>query len=257
MLVGGGDIAACDSEGKELTARLLDRIGGTVFTTGDNAYPNGTAANFNNCYGPSWGRHRNRTRPTPGNHEYDTQNAAPYFEYFGANAGMAGSGYYSYQAGSWHVIALNSEIDIGAGSRQEQWLRADLAANPVPCTVAYWHRPRFSSGNHGDNPRMQDVWRLLYESSVELVITGHEHLYERFAPQDASGRPDHTRGIRQFIVGTGGSGLTGARTRHPNSEVIGTEWGVLALTLQSRDYRWEFVPVEGGSFRDAGTGTCH
>ncbi|HSC29981.1 MAG TPA: metallophosphoesterase [Vicinamibacterales bacterium] len=257
VLVGSGDIGLCGSPGSELTARLLDHIGGTVFAAGDLAYPSGTAANLQNCYHPSWGRHRSRTMPVPGNHEYESPNAAPYFAYFGPNAGPPGLGYYSYDLGAWHVVALNSEIDIRAGSAQDEWLRADLAAHAVHCTVAYLHRPRFSSGPHGNNPGLHDLWGTLYAFGVDIVLSAHDHLYERFAPQDPAGRADPERGIRQFIVGTGGAALYPPKAIRPNSERTGSEWGVLALTLRSGEYSWEFVPAEGGRFRDAGTGSCH
>jgi 3',5'-cyclic AMP phosphodiesterase CpdA len=257
LLVGAGDIADCQSPGSELTARLLDAMGGTVFTAGDNAYMQGTAAQFRDCYGPTWGRHRDRTRPTPGNHEYETPNASGYYEYFGANAGPAGRGYYSYTAGEWHVVALNSEIDVRTGSPQEQWLRADLAANPTACAAVLWHRPLFSSGPNGNNRDLQGLWRTLYEFNVDIVVSGHDHLYERFAPQDVNGRADFDRGIRQFVVGTGGRSLSSIRGARANSEIQGSDWGVLALTLLPNSYRWEFVPVAGATFRDAGTASCH
>jgi calcineurin-like phosphoesterase family protein len=256
-LIGAGDIATCDSPGSELTARLLDVMGGTVFTTGDNAYPSGSYAQFRDCYNPSWGRHRDRTRPTPGNHDYEMANAAAYYDYFGSNAGPAGLGYYSYPAGEWHVVALNSEIDVRTGSPQEQWLRADLMSNPASCTAVLWHRPRFSSGPSGDNRDMQDIWRTIQEFNVDIVLNGHDHLYERFAQQDVNGRADSVRGIRQFIIGTGGRAMSPMRAPHANSEVIGGDMGVLALTLLPNSYRWEFVPVAGATFRDSGTALCH
>lgn len=257
LLVGAGDIADCNSSASELTARLIDVMDGTVFTTGDNAYPSGTAAQYRDCYNPTWGRHRGRTRPTPGNHDYETPNAAAYYEYFGSNAGPPGRGYYSYTAGAWHVVALNSEIDVRIGSPQEQWLRADLAANPTACAAVLWHRPRFSSGPHGDNRDLQGLWRTIHEFNVDIVLSGHDHLYERFAPQDVDGRADFERGIRQFVVGTGGRAMHQIRGARPNSEVQGNEGGVLALRLLPNTYRWEFVPVAGATFRDAGTGSCH
>lgn len=255
VLVGAGDIADC-GPGAEITAGLLDRFDGTVFTTGDNAYPSGSRADYQRCYEPTWGRHRHRTRPTPGNHEYQTADAAPYFDYFGGNAGPRGAGYYSYSLGAWHVISLNSEIDTGRGSAQWQWLRADLAANPSVCTAVYWHRPLFSSGEHGGDPKMQEIWRTVYELDVDLVIAGHDHLYERFAPQDAGGRVDWTRGIRQFVVGTGGARIHPVRVAQPNSEVTAGVWGVAAFTLDSDRYTWRFIAAEG-SFRDEGTTSCH
>ena len=256
-LVGAGDIATCDSPGSELTAQLLDVMGGTVFTTGDNAYPSGSFAQFRDCYNPSWGRHRDRTRPTPGNHDYEMANAAAYYDYFGSNAGPAGLGYYSYTAGEWHIVALNSEIDVRAGSPQEMWLRSDLTANPSSCAAVMWHRPRFSSGPNGDNRDLQDIWRTIQEFNVDVVLNGHDHLYERFAPMDVNGRAEHTRGIRQFIIGTGGRAMSSMRAPRANSEIQGSDLGVLSLTLLPNTYRWEFVPVAGATFRDAGSGTCH
>jgi acid phosphatase type 7 len=256
VLVGAGDIADC-TPGSELTALLLDAIDGIVFTTGDNAYMGGTFAQFRDCYNPTWGRHRERTRPTPGNHDYETANAAAYYNYFGGNAGPPGRGYYSYGAGEWHVVALNSEIDVRAGSPQEQWLRADLTSHPTACTAVLWHRPRFSSGPNGDNRDLQDIWRTIQEFNVDLVVNGHDHLYERFAPQDVDGRADFERGIRQFVVGTGGRAVSRVRAVRPNSEIQGADLGVLALKLRPNSYRWEFVPVAGATFRDSGTGSCH
>jgi hypothetical protein len=257
VLVGAGDIADCAVRGSEATAQLLDRTAGTVFTAGDNAYPSGSAADYRNCYEPTWGRHRDRTRPAPGNHEYETAAAAPYFEYFGALAGPPGLGYYSFNVGSWHVVSLNSEVSARPGSAQTEWLRGDLAAHRVQCTAAIWHRPLFSSGANGDNPDMLELWRILYEFGADVVITGHDHSYERFAPQDPSGTPDPAQGIRQFIVGTGGAALRPHRAPRPNSEARGVAWGVLVLRLEAGSYSWEFVPVDGGSFRDSGSGQCH
>jgi acid phosphatase type 7 len=253
--VGAGDIADC-GPGATLTAALLDRFDGTVFTTGDNAYPTGAAADYQNCYEPTWGRHKQRTRPTSGNHDYSTANAAAYFQYFGANAGPAGVGYYSYSLGTWHIVSLNSEIDAGTGSPQEQWLRADLAANRSRCTAAYWHRPIFSSGGHGDDPKMMDIWRTLHEFDVDLAIVGHDHMYERLAPLDSAGRVDATRGIRQFVVGTGGANTSHVHSARAFSEVAVSVWGVMAFTLDADRYRWRFVAAEG-SFNDEGTTVCH
>jgi hypothetical protein len=255
-MVGAGDIGLCGNGGAEATARLIDAIGGTVFTTGDNAYMTGTAAEFRNCYEPTWGRHRSRTRPSPGNHEYDS-GGGPYFDYFGASAGPGGAGYYSYSVGPWRVYALNSEVPSGAGSAQAEWLRRELATQPAACTAAYWHRPLFSSGLNGDNPTVRDLWRILYDANVDLIINGHDHIYERFGPQDPDGRPDQQRGIRQFIIGTGGATLYPFVTVRGNSEVRAAAWGVTIFTLMNGGYQWEFVPVEGGSFRDAGVGSCH
>jgi acid phosphatase type 7 len=257
ILVGAGDIGKCGSEGPQQTARLLDGIGGAVFAAGDNAYPNGTAENYRDCYDPAWGRHKARTRPAPGNHEYETAGASAYFSYFGGNAGAAGAGYYSYDLGAWHVVSLNSEVDTQAGGQQHQWLRADLAANRSGCVAAYWHKPRFSSGPHGNNVHMQDLWNTLNEFGVEILVSAHDHLYERFAPQNAAGSLDPARGVRQFVVGTGGAQMYNATSLRPNSETQGSDWGVLKLTLLTGSYTWDFVPVAGASYRDSGSGTCH
>jgi hypothetical protein len=258
-LVGAGDIAACSSDGDEATAALLDGFpDATVFTLGDNAYGSGTAAQFADCYGPSWGRHKARTRPAAGNHDYRRSSASGYFGYFGALAGDPERGYYSYDLGEWHIIALNSNIGMAAGSVQEQWLRADLAANPRHCTLAYWHHARFSSARHGNATAVRPLWDALYEAGADLVLSAHDHSYERFAPQTPGGGADPARGIRQFVVGTGGRSHYVLRSRQPNSEVFDdTSFGVLKLTLSEGEYAWEFVPVAGASFTDAGTGQCH
>ncbi len=262
VLVGAGDIASCKEEGDEQTAALLDKIPGTVFTLGDNVYPSGSAKQFAKCYEPTWGRHRSRTRPVPGNHDYRTRGAAGYFGYFGGAAGDPTSGNYSYDLGTWHVIVLNSNCgDIGGcgpGSRQESWLKADLAAHPAPCTAAMWHHPRYSSGDHGDDTDMRPMWKILYEAGAELVLSGHDHTYERFAPQNAFGRLDPERGIRQFVVGTGGKERYEWEKIDRDSEVRNNEtFGVLKLTLRPDAYDWEFVPVAGSTFTDKGSDTCH
>jgi hypothetical protein len=256
VLVGAGDIADCDAQP---TAALLDNIPGTVFTAGDNAYPDGTASDYASCYDPSWGRHKARTRPAPGNHDYNTSGATGYYDYFGALAGPAGRGYYSYDLGAWHIVSLNSNVSMSAGSAQETWLRADLAASTKSCTIAYWHHPRFSSGsNHGSSTQSAGVWQALYDAGAEIVISGHDHEYERFAPQTPSAGADPARGIREFIVGTGGAGLYSFATPLPNSEVRdNTSFGVLKLTLSAGSYTWEFIPIAGDSFTDSGSGTCH
>lgn len=255
VFVGAGDIGECAPSGAAATASQLDSIGGTIFTTGDNAYPLGSDANFQNCYHPTWGRHKGRTRPSPGNHEYDTPGATAYFDYFGGNAGPAGLGYYSFTVGDWLAISLNSNVGVGSGSAQVSWLRQTLSASQARCTVAYWHHPRFSSGQHGPQGQMQDIWRILYEADADLVLTGHEHHYERFAPFDEHGAPDDRRGMRQFIVGTGGAALRQPITVAPFSEVRIAEHGVLKLTLGPTSYAWEFLGVSGA--RDTGFAGCH
>lgn len=264
VMVGAGDIASCSSSGDEATALLLDGIAGTVYNLGDNAYDNGTTSEFTNCYQPTWGRHLGRTRPSPGNHEYNTLNATGYYGYFGAAAGDPTKGYYSYDLGDWHIIVLNSNsscttISCAAGSPQEQWLRSDLAANTKACTLAYWHHPRFNSGaSHGNNTAVAPFWDDLYEFNADVILNGHEHVYERFAPQTPTAVADPARGIRQFTVGTGGRSHYTFGTIQPNSEIRnGTTYGVLKLTLSATSYTWEFVPVAGATFSDSGSGTCH
>jgi hypothetical protein len=257
--VGAGDIASCSSTGDEATANLLDGISGTVFTLGDNAYESGTATEFANCYDPTWGRHKTRTWPSPGNHEYNTPGATGYYGYFGAAAGDPAKGYYSYDLGDWHVIVLNSSIAHDASSTQVTWLTNDLAASSKSCTVAYWHHPRFSSGSgHGNDPSVQPFWDALYAANADLVLSGHDHDYERFAPQTPSGVADAARGIREFVVGTGGRSHYGLGTLKANSQVFnGATYGVLKLTLSAGGYSWEFVHVAGASFTDSGSGSCH
>ena len=262
VLLAAGDIATCDGNGDEATAQLLDRLAGTVAVLGDGAYPNGTATDYAACYDPTWGRHKARTRPTPGNHDYDTAGAAGYFGYFGAAAGDPAAGYYAYDLGAWHVVVLNSNCaavaGCGIGSPQERWLRTDLADHPAMCTLAYWHHPRFGSGEHGDTEAMAPLWQALYEADADVVLAGHDHDYERFAPQDPAGRTDPARGIVQFVVGTGGKDLRGFDAPRPASVARNHEtFGVLALTLGPAGYDWAFVPVAGQTFGDAGSRSCH
>ena len=260
VFVGAGDIASCTSGGDEQTANLLDGIAGTVYTLGDNAYPNGSPTDYDTCYAESWGRHRSRTRPVPGNHEFFTFGGAGYFGYFGEAAGDPSKGYYSYDLGYWHILALNSNADVRAGSAQEQWIRADLAANSARCTLAYFHHPLFSSGPHGHESsaeRMRPIWQALYDAGADVVLSGHDHTYERFAPQTPAGVLDMSRGIRQFIVGTGGGENYEFGAIIPNSEVRSNQTrGVLKLTLFPDRYDWQFVPA-GSSFTDNGSASCH
>ena len=262
VLVGAGDIADCGSSGDAATAALLDSIGGTVFTLGDNAYEDGTAKEFASCYGPTWGRFKGRTRPAVGNHEYQSKGAAAYWDYFGGAAGPRGKGWYSYNVGSWHVVVLNGNCDqvgCGKGSEQERWLRADLAAHGNLCTVAYWHQARFvSDSEHGNHPETGPFWDALYDYGAELVLSGHAHVYERFAPQTPSAKADPAHGIREIVAGTGGESHYQFRRTDPNSQVRNANtFGVLKLTLKSGSYDWQFIPQKGKSFRDAGHGTCH
>jgi acid phosphatase type 7 len=254
VLVGAGDIAVCGSAGTEQTATLLDGIDGTVFTAGDNAYFQGSERDFRNCYEPTWGRHKQRTRPAPGNHEYESGAAAPYFAYFGPNAGPPGRGYYSFEAGAWHVVSLNSNVPAGSGSPQYSWLAEDLAERNARCVAAIWHHPMFSSSRNGPSPHMRDIWTLLQSHSAEIAIVGHEHAYERFAPMDAAGRVSGS-GIRQFIAGTGGAELYDFRTVAIGSEARVSTWGVLKFTLQPDGYQWDFIATNR-AIRDSGSGTC-
>jgi|SRR5215207_6544832 len=263
VLVGAADIGSCATTGDEATARLLDGIPGTVFTAGDNAYNYGSLANYLNCYHPSWGRHKARTRPAPGNHEYLTAGAAGYFDYFGAAAGSRTRGYYSYDLGAWHIVVINSNCayigGCAAGSPQERWLRADLAAATETCTLAIWHHPLFTSGaNHSNAVAMRPIFQALYDARAEVVVNGHNHQYERFAPQNPAGGLDTARGIREFVVGTGGAGRYSFGTTQPNSQVRNSStWGVIKFTLRSGEYDWRFVPEQGKTFTDSGTGRCH
>ena len=261
VLIGAADIGVCGSAGAAATGRLLDsQPQGTVFAAGDLAYEHGTADQFLNCYGPNWGRHKNRTRPAPGNHEYESPGATPYFDYFGAFAGPPGLGYYRYSSGSWQIYSLNSNMEAASRTTEREWLRSELAVQPSTCSLAYFHHPLFSSGPHGLEPPVpivQGLWEELYNAGVEIVIVGHDHLYERFAPQSPDGRSDPEYGIRQFTVGTGGAPPALAFRRAPNSELLLSTFGLLRLTLESGSYRWDFLSAEGGAVLDSGSGRCH
>jgi acid phosphatase type 7 len=265
VIVAAGDIADCDSEGDEATARLVGGIEGKVLTLGDNAYPDGSAQDFEECYEPTWGQFKDRTLPSPGNHEYETGRSSAYFNYFGDAAGDPDKGYYSYDLGSWHLIALNSncgmgEIRCGPGSPQGRWLKEDLAANDKDaCTLAYFHHPLFTSGSYRPGiDRVERLWEILYAGGVDVVLNGHDHNYQRFGPQDPNGKADPEDGIRQFVVGTGGRGHYPILAPIANTEVYNDDtYGVLELTLHQKRYEWEFVPVEGQSFSDSGSARCH
>ena len=258
VLVGAADVGVCSGSGDEATAKLLDGISGTIMMLGDGAYTGGTAAEYTDCYGPTWGRHRARTRPTPGDIDYKTANAPGYFGYFGSAAGTAGAGYYSYDLGAWHVVVLNSNISMAVGSPQLQWLIADLQASTALCTVAYWHHPLFSSTSTGVRTAIRPVWDVLYKYGADLVVNGNPRFYERFAPQAPDETLDPAYGIREFISGLGGSGTNSIGTVRPNSEVRQrSDLGVLKLTLAADSYSWEFVPIAGKTYTDRGTGSCH
>lgn len=260
VLVGAGDIARCDNTRDEQTAALMDTIPGTVFTVGDNVQESGTptTVDFNTCYNPSWGRHKARTRPALGHREGFSTGSATYYDYFGAAAGERGKGYYSYDLGDWHVIVLNSAQSLSAGSAQELWLKADLAASPKQCTVAIWHVPLFTSTASQYNVAVKPAWDDLYAAGAELVINAHAEVYERFMMQTPAGVVDTDVGLRQITVGTGGIGVNGFATIWANSAVRSSgTYGVLKLTLGAGQYRWDFIPVPGQTFRDSGVGTCH
>lgn len=267
-IYAAGDIAECRSLAPKdtMAARTADVIAAALatdttavaLTLGDNAYRDGTTADYANCYEPTWGRFKQRTLPSPGNHEYHTPSAAGYFDYFGALAGPERRGYYSKTIGSWHVISLNSNLKGSDQQAQLDWLKADLATHRSGCALAFWHHPVFSSGDHGNNANMRDAWRLLAAAGTDLVLSGHDHDYERFAPQDVDGNLDVQRGIRQFVVGNGGARLTPIVTRRAHSEAANdTNFGVIKLQLAKTGYAWEFLPAAGGNYRDGGSADCH
>jgi hypothetical protein len=263
VLIGAGDIADCsDISGAEATARILDANPGTVMVIGDLAYPDGTKENFT-CYDKTWGRVKSRTRPAVGNHEFHSTSATYYFQYFGSIAGDFKDGFYSYELGSWHIVVLNSECDqvggCNAGSREEKWLRNDLAAHPAACTLAYFHKPLFSSGaKHGNDPEIQPFFQALFDAHADVVVNGHDHDYERFAPQSPTGSPDPLHGVREFVAGTGGKSHRPFGDPRPNSEIRNTDtFGVLKFVLKPKSYDWIFIPEAGKSFTDSGSGQCH
>jgi PKD repeat protein len=276
VVFAAGDISGCSTTGDEQTATLLDGLlaanpAAKAFAIGDNVYEDGTAAEFQNCYDPSWGRFKAKTYPVLGNHEYNTGTANAYFDYFngvGADSGVAGKrgkGYYSYDAGAWHIVVLNantSYVGTKAGTIQETWLRNDLAATAQPCILALWHQSRFYSVSDTVLPvptgYVLDFWKDLYAAGADLILNAHHHYYERYAPMDPNGGADPVNGIRQIIVGTGGKSVSTPSLRQPNSQVLnGNTYGVIKLTLGDGTYSWQFIPVAGKSFTDNGSGNCH
>src|SRR5437870_7528582 len=259
QLIGAGNIARCDRTNDEATALLLDAYpDATVFTAGDNINGNGSLNNFSTCYDPSWGRHKARTRPAVGEKDYKTAGAAGFFQYFGAAGGDSGKYYYSYDLGAWHIMALNDQISMVAGSPQEQWLRTELANNTKKCTLAYWHRPRFNSSGTNNLAAVKPLWDALYAYSADVVVNAHSQVYERFAPQSPTAVADPAKGMRQFTVGTGGLNLDNFGAPRPNSEVRSSgAYGVLLLTLDTLNYSWQFIPIAGQTFTDAGSTACH
>ncbi len=263
-----GDIADCrkfkaaDSGAATTAALITKELAGnknaSVLTLGDNTYPVGLLSEFSDCYDPTWGAFKEHTYPSPGNHDYGTPNAVGYYEYFGTAAGPAQRGYYSMTLGKWHVVSLNSNLKNEAYAAQLAWLKDDLEKHPTHCTLAYWHHPVFSSGGHGNNGKMREVWQILQAAHADVVLASHDHNYERFAPQDAVGQRDDAHGIREFVVGTGGAFLSSQILRKDHSEVFGNaSHGVLKMVLKDTGYEWEFLPVAGGTFTDSGSALCH
>ena len=255
-MLGTGDIGMCGSPGVAETARLVAGLGGDVLLAGDIAYFQGTEANFRECFDPFWGQFRSRWHPVPGNHEYESPGAAPYFAYFGAAAGPSGLGYYALTAGDWLILMLNSNIPATRGSPQWEFARAELERQMTPCTMAVWHHPLFSSGPSGGTAAMRDMWALLEASHAEVILNGHDHLYERFARQTSTGAADPVNGIRQFTVGTGGAELYSfIRTAANSEERISMKFGIVRFVLRPAQVEWEFLGVDG-SIGDRGLDTC-
>jgi len=255
VLIGAGDIGMCGSAAVAATGRLIESSAGDVFLAGDMAYRQGTAADFRECFEPYWGHARDRWHAVPGNHEYESPGAAPYFEYFGLAAGMPGLGYHRFVLGEWLVMMLNSEIPAGIGSPQYEFARVLLESRSFRCQMAIWHRPLVSSGPSGGTTAMRDLWQLLDSRHVDVIVNGHEHLYERFSRQDADGRASEN-GIRQFIVGTGGADLYAFARLALNSGARISNHGVLRFTLNPGSYDWQFLQVDGG-VGDSGFTACH
>jgi 3',5'-cyclic AMP phosphodiesterase CpdA len=254
-MLGAADIGMCGRPEVAQTARLVAGLEGAVLLAGDIAYFQGTAANFRDCFDPFWGQFRSRWHPVPGNHEYESAGAAPYFAYFGDAAGPPGLGYYSFNAGDWLILMLNSNVAAMRGSPQWEFARAALEGQRTPCTMAVWHHPLFSSGPNGNTPAMRDMWALLEANDTEIVFSGHDHLYERFARQLSDGTADPVNGIRQIVAGTGGAELYNFVRASPNSEARIMKFGIVRFTLRPAQVDWEFVGIDG-SIGDRGLDTC-
>jgi hypothetical protein len=254
-LIGAGDIGQCGRPEVEQTARLVSGLDGDVLLAGDIAYFQGTADNFRDCFNPSWGPFRTRWHAVPGNHEYESPNAGPYFDYFGAAAGPRGLGYYSFTAGNWLILMLNSNVPATRGSPQWEFARTELEGQRTPCTMAVWHHPLFSSGPNGPNTFMRDMWALLEANHAEVILNGHDHVYERFGRQTSTGEADPVNGIRQFTAGTGGAELTRFVRLEANSEERILKAGVMYFTLRPAAIEWAFHAVDG-SVNDPGLDTC-
>jgi acid phosphatase type 7 len=254
-MIAAADIGMCGRPAVAQVANLVATLSGDLLLAGDIAYFQGTTEQFRDCFDPSWGQFRSRWHAVPGNHEYESPGAAPYFTYFGAAAGPAGVGYYSFRAGDWLILMLNSNIAVTTGSPQYEFARQQLQTQASPCTMAVWHHPLFSSGPNGPNARMGDLWALLESFRAEVVVSGHDHLYERFARQRSDGSADEANGIRQFVVGTGGADLSNFVRNSANSEERITRYGVTRFTLRPAQVDWEFVERDG-STADRGLDTC-
>lgn len=263
-----GDIADCkrkpplesmaDRTAELISTGLAKDSSARAITLGDNTYPVGKPEEFNKCYEPTWGRFKDKTLPSPGNHDYGMPKALGYYNYFGELAGPDRRGYYATQLGKWLLLSLNSNLDKNQMQVQLEWLKAELASNKQSCTLAFWHHPVYSSGGHGNNKNMQEAWAMLVAAKADIVLTSHDHDYERFVPLDANGDRDDKNGIRSFVVGTGGAKLTPMFLPKSASEVRdNSTYGVLKLSLHDKSYEWEFLPVPGQSFSDKGKAACH
>lgn len=251
VLLAVGDIGSCQGQADEAVASLASGLPGTIALLGDIAYDKGTAAEFDKCFEPAWGPMRPRFHPVPGNHEYETRDASGYFEWFGAAAGTPGQGWYSFELGAWHLVALNSNcgaVRCGPASPQLAWLEADLAAHPSACLLAFWHHPRYSSGRHGSSPATDALWDALVARGLDVALAGHDHSYERVAAD----------GAREFVVGTGGRSLYAFEHYPiPETEVRHTgNYGLLWLALGANSYDWQFLALGDPGFADTGSGDC-
>ncbi len=260
-LSGAGDIVECGYDGAAQTAALLQELPGEIFTAGDNSNDSGRAVEYRNCYAPTWGLFMNRLHPSPGNHDYGTKGGQPYYDFFGTRAGVPGKGWYSYDLGDWHIVALNTNCDqvsCKANSEQVEWLRQDLQSHASQCTLAYYHHPRWSSGLAGSLGWIAPLFKTLYDNGVDVVVNGHDHDYERIAPLDPDGNPDPQHGVRSFVVGTGGAALRNfSETILPSSEDrIDHVFGVIKFTLYPDHYDWAFLPAGGGPALDSGSDVC-
>jgi hypothetical protein len=269
-VLAAGDIAKCTNgipatNGAQITSDMLLNASGNLFTLGDNSNNSGSATDYTDCFDPTWGRLKSRINPVIGNHELSSDGqGTPYFNYFGAASHPDKFGHYSMDLGAWHIVVLNAECGIGnqgcgTGSIQETWLRADLAAHSEQCTLALWHQPLFTSGTQSAYTGMRAFWQALYDYDAEIVLNGHNHNYERFAPQDPNAVSDPTNGLREFVVGTGGASLDNSIFPMAVNQVIrnASAYGYLKLTLKPGSYDWEFVPQPGKTFTDKGSGVCH